>query len=81
MVCIMYSLMVYLLHMYNKFILTSGYTDYENADINETLYNYGMDDTKGGWVGLNVPWKELVYALYDEIGHKNFKFSVFIKNF
>jgi len=62
-------------HMYNKFILTSGYTDYENADINETLYNYGMDDTKGGWVGLNVPWKELVYALYDEIGHKNFKFS------
>ena len=61
--------------MYRNFIVSSGYTDYEDADIEETLYNYGMDDNKGGWTGLHIPWKKLVYKLYDTIGHEHFKFS------
>ena len=61
--------------LYKKFIVSAGYTDYEDADIAETLYNYGMDDNKGGWIGLHVPWKKIVLKLYDLIGHNHFKFS------
>ena len=60
--------------LYKKFTISSGYTDYENADLYETLYNYGMDDNKGGWTGLFVPWKKIVETLYDKIGSKHFKF-------
>jgi len=61
--------------LYEKFIMSVGYTDYENADIYETLYNYGMDDDKGGWIGLNIPWKKMIDTLYYKIGTKHFKFS------
>ena len=61
--------------IYQKFIISAGYTDYENADIYETLYNYGMDDNKGGWTKLHIPWKKMVHKLYDLIGHDKFKFS------
>jgi thioredoxin reductase len=61
--------------LYKEFILTAGYTDYENADIKETLYNYGMDDNMGGWIGLHIPWKKLVETLYHDIGSNHFKFS------
>ena len=61
--------------MYRNFIVSSGYIDYEDADIEETLYNYGMDDNKGGWTGLHIPWKKMVHKLYDIIGHEHFKFS------
>jgi hypothetical protein len=60
---------------YKIFLINSGYRDFENADIYETLYNYGMDDNKGGWTGLHIPWKKLVDKLYDKIGHKHFHFS------
>jgi hypothetical protein len=60
---------------YKQFILSAGYTDYENADLYETLYNYGMDDNKGGWSGLYIPWKRLVHTLYDKIGASHFKFN------
>lgn len=61
--------------IYNRFIMSAGYTDYEDADVYETLYNYGMDDNKGGWTGLFIPWKELVEHLYIKIGKQHFKFS------
>jgi len=61
--------------LYKQFIISSGYTDYENADISETLYNYGMDDNKGGWTGLHIPWKNMVETLYHKIGKNHFKFS------
>jgi hypothetical protein len=61
--------------LYKKFLITAGYTDYKNADIYETLYNYGMDDNKGGWTGLHVPWKKIVDKLYSKIGKNHFHFS------
>ena len=61
--------------LYKQFMISAGYTDYENADIYETLYNYGMDDNKGGWTGLHVPWKKIVDKLYTKIGKPHFKFS------
>lgn len=60
---------------YKQFLISAGYTDYENADLYETLYNYGMDDNKGGWTGLFIPWKRLVHTLYDKIGASHFKFN------
>jgi hypothetical protein len=61
--------------IYKQFLITAGYTDYENADIYETLFNYGMDDNKGGWTGLFIPWKKMVETLYHKIGKNHFKFS------
>jgi hypothetical protein len=60
---------------YKQFIISAGYTDYENADLYETLYNYGMDDNKGGWSGLFIPWKRMVRTLYDKIGASHFRFN------
>jgi len=61
--------------LYKQFIISAGYTDYEDADIYETLYKYGMDDNKGGWRGLHIPWKKMVDTLYRVIGKQHFKFS------
>ena len=60
---------------YKHFLISSGYTDFENADLYETIYNYGMDDNTGGWNGLYIPWKKLVDKLYHIIGKEHFKFS------
>jgi len=62
-------------NLYKQFLISAGYTDYENADIHETIYNYGMDDNKGGWTGLHVPWKKIVDKLYKVIGKEHFRFS------
>ena len=66
--------------LYNQFRISAGYTDYENADIAETLYNYGMDDNKGGWTALHIPWKMLVDVLYHIIGKEHFRFSTSVVN-
>ena len=60
---------------YKEFVITTGYTDFENADIYETLYHYGMDDNVSGWTALHVPWGDLVERLYHEIGQPHFRFS------
>jgi hypothetical protein len=62
-------------NIYNQFVITSGYNDYENADLYETLYNYGFDDTIGGWTGFKLSWKKLVHKLYNKIGKEHFKFN------
>lgn len=61
--------------LYTTFIITSGYSDDVNADLRETLYNYGIDDNKGGWTGLHIPWKNMVDKLYHLIGKNHFRFS------
>ena len=61
--------------IYKQFLISSGYTDFQNADLYETIYNYGMDDNTGGWTGLYIPWKKLVDKLYSTIGPEHFKFS------
>jgi hypothetical protein len=70
-----FFLYFYDIKTYKNFVISSGYSDYEKADLYETLYNYGFDDTVGGWTGLAIPWKELVENLYTKIGHENFKFN------
>lgn len=65
---------------YKNFVLSSGYSDYENEDAYETLYHYGMEDNYCCWKAFSVPWKELVMTLYDRIGEKHFRFSSNVTN-
>jgi hypothetical protein len=60
---------------YKNFLITSGYTDYENDDVFEVLYYYGMEDNTCCWKAFSVPWKKLVLKLADKIGNSHFKFS------
>jgi len=60
---------------YKEFVITTGYTDFEYADIYETLTHYGMDDNvNSGWTALYIPWSDLVERLYARIGEKHFRF-------
>jgi len=58
---------------YNNFVTCSGYSDYENADIYDTLYNYGFDDNYKEYIGFSVNWKLLVKKLVDKINIKRIK--------
>jgi len=58
---------------YNKFILSAGFSDYENEDISNTLYHYGMEDNVGNWKAFSVPWKKLTIKLCNIIGSKKIK--------
>jgi len=61
--------------LYERFIETIGYTDYENEDVSQTLYKYGMDDNTGGLNGLYIPWKQLIQILVHKIGTQFIKAS------
>jgi len=61
--------------LYKKFIITAGYTDYENEDAFETLYHYGMEDNTCCWTAFRVPWRKMILKLYRYIGEKHFRFS------
>lgn len=56
---------------YNDFVVSSGYSDYDNQDVYEVLYHYQMEDNSPGWTGLHIPWSSLVYRLCEKIGHQN----------
>jgi hypothetical protein len=60
---------------YKLFLITTGYTDYENEDAYDTLYNYGMEDNQFEYKAFHVEWKEMVLRLADKIGLSHFKFS------
>jgi hypothetical protein len=61
--------------LYNDFIISASYTDYENEDVEETLYHYGMEDNKCCWTGINIPWHTLAYKLVESIGEENVRAS------
>ena len=58
---------------YKQFTICTGYTDYENEDIQDTLYNYGFEDNYNDWTGLRIQWKMLVDTICRKIGYKNIK--------
>lgn len=53
---------------YINFITCAGFTDYENEDVYDTLYNYGFNDIYENWIGLSIPWTKLTVALIKKIG-------------
>lgn len=53
---------------YDGFVISAGYTDYEKADVYETLYHYNMEDNEPGWGILYIRWNDLLDALIQKIG-------------
>jgi hypothetical protein len=60
---------------YNRFLLSSGYRDYEKAGTKETLYDYGMEDNACCMTAFGVHWIDVVHDLAAEIGENAIKFS------
>jgi len=56
-------------NMYNHFITCAGYTDYEQEDAYDTLYQYGFEDNFTEWTALHIPWKQLVHRLAEKVGN------------
>lgn len=61
--------------MYKNFTICAGYTDYENEDAGDTLFNYGFEDNFGHWTALHIPWKLLVDTIAKKVGFKNIRVS------
>ena len=62
--------------LYNDFLVSAGYTDYENEDAFDVIQNYGMDDNACCWKELLINWKHLVTALHNKIGYNKIKTSM-----
>lgn len=62
--------------LYNDFLVSAGYTDYENEDAFDVIENYGMDDNACCWKGLYINWKQLVTTLRNKIGPGKIKTSM-----
>jgi len=66
--------------LYSQFLLSVGNTDFENADVYDTLYSYGMDDTYCCFKAFRVPWRQLIMKLVAVIGEQHFRFSNNVSN-
>jgi len=62
--------------LYNDFLVSAGYTDYENEDASDVIHNYGMDDNACCWDKLHIDWKLLVTTLHNKIGIDRIKSSM-----
>jgi hypothetical protein len=65
---------------YKDFVISTGYSDYENEDIYEVLYHYQMEDNAPGWTALEIPWNSLISSLCNKIGNQNILSSIKVEN-
>lgn len=47
---------------YNHFVKSVNGSDFEDADIVDTIYDYGFDDCVGGYQAFSIKWKEMLNA-------------------
>jgi hypothetical protein len=66
--------------LYKSLTICLGYTDYENEDVYDTLYHYGLEDNFEKWTALHIPWKLLIETIAKKIGYKNIHCSSFVTN-
>jgi len=66
--------------LYKNLTVCLGYTDYENEDVYDTLYNYGLEDNFDTWTALHVPWKLLIETIAKKVGNKNIHCSSYVTN-
>lgn len=64
---------------YNHFVKSCGLSDFEKADIVDTIYNYGFDDCISGYTAVIVNWKQVLDSLYS-IFKNDIHLSTPIKN-
>lgn len=65
---------------YDNFIDMMGYSDFENADINDTLFNYGLEDNISGYKVVNLDWSEVIEKLVNFIGKENIVLNTEVKS-
>lgn len=65
---------------YDNFINMMGYTDFENADINDTLFNYGLEDNIPGYKVINLDWSKVIEKLVSFIGKENIVLNTEVKS-
>jgi len=65
--------------LYELFVISNGYSDFEDADVYDTLFHYGIEDNVSGWDKLFINWTELINKLGDSIGYENIKLSTQVK--
>jgi len=53
--------------LYEKFKLSDGYSDYEKADVIDTIYDYGFEDNVSGNTLFRVPWSLLIKSLLKDL--------------
>ena len=56
--------------IYNRLVITNGYSDYENEDAHDVIFHYGMEDNTCCLKYLYIPWKKLITALASHIKKK-----------
>jgi len=61
--------------MYKRFVVCSSYSDYENENAYDTLFNYGFDDNYENWTGISIPWRELIETLVKKIDNNSVHFQ------
>lgn len=62
-------------NVYNLFVVTSGYSDFEKSDIHDVLFDYEMDDNIHLDFLQVIEWDKLIKKLVDSINIKNIHFS------
>lgn len=63
---------------YKTFLMSSGYTDYENDGVEEVLYMYGFEDNLCCWTALSIPWNDFISKLVKNVGITNIKTNSFV---
>lgn len=61
--------------VYN-WICSSGYSDYLQADVYDTLTDYGFDDNVGGYKAMSIQWNELLLALSRKLKARGVKIQL-----
>jgi hypothetical protein len=62
-------------NVYNLFVVTAGYSDFEKSDIHDVLFDYEMDDNIHLDFLQVIEWDKLIKKLVDSINMKNIHFS------
>ena len=67
--------------IYNRFVITTGYSDFENEDARNVIFHYGMEDNVCCLKYLRIPWKKLIMALATRVHkHCDIHFSSHVLN-
>jgi hypothetical protein len=59
--------------LYTNFVLSNGYSDFEDADVYSVLYLYQMDNNTSGWTAFHIPWSDLIARITERIGTHRIK--------
>ena len=54
---------------YKQFVKSCGYSDFEKADIIDTIYDYGFEDCVPGYEAVSIKWQQFLNNAYDKLKH------------